>query len=104
MVYFLAGRRKCPDWLWVPPSLLFSGYQSKVVGGTKLTIYLHQMLLLRMTGAIFPLSMCLHGMYRDSCMLLDLTLRFIPADKLHAQKGQVLIRPQWKDLNIILGV
>jgi len=78
-----------------------------MVGGTKLTISLHLVLLLRMTGAMCPPPMYLHGMYRDSCMLLDLTLHFIPADRLHAQKGHcrhILMRPQWKDLNIIPGV
>jgi len=39
MVYFLAGGRKCPDWLRVPTSLLFIGYRGKVVGGIKLTIF-----------------------------------------------------------------
>jgi len=91
MVYYLAGGRKCPDWLRVPPSVLFIGYRGKVVGGMKLTI--------------FPPSSA--AVKNDwSCMLLDLTLHFIPADRLHAQKGHcchILMRPQWKDLNIIPG-
>jgi hypothetical protein len=51
---------KCPDWLWVPSSLLLNVYQGafhKVESGpdVKLTINLHLVSDLRMVGVIPPL-------------------------------------------------
>jgi hypothetical protein len=52
-----SGReRKCLDWLWSLPSLLFSGYQGSFLGvhgqGMKLTTLLHLVPRLRMNGAV----------------------------------------------------
>jgi len=33
MVQFLAGAKKCPDWLWGPPSFLLSAYQATFLLG-----------------------------------------------------------------------
>ena len=48
--------RKCPDWLWALPSLLFSGYQGSFLGvhgqGMKLNTRLHLVLWIRMNGAV----------------------------------------------------
>jgi len=48
--------RKCPDWLWGLPILLFSGYQCSFLEvhgqGMKLTIHLHLLPRIRMSGAV----------------------------------------------------
>ena len=52
---------KCPEWLWVPSSLLLNVYQgpfprAESVPDGKLTINLHLVSHLRMVGVMPPLS------------------------------------------------
>jgi hypothetical protein len=65
----------CPHWLLGLPMFLFSGHKAalvwvKAAKGLKLTTYLHEVLSLRMHGAVLPLPhMFLHGMYSDRFIL-----------------------------------
>jgi len=96
MVYFLAGRRKCPDWLRVPPNLLFSGYWGKVVGGTKLTIFPPSSAAVKNDWSYISSTHVSSGHVQGQLYVSGLDFTFIPADRLHAQKGHcchILMRP-----------
>jgi hypothetical protein len=70
------------DWLWGPPSHLFSGWQGTPLQGwsdwgMKSTMHFHLEQRLRMSGVLPPLPLCLRGMYEDRCFYFTRTNRRI---------------------------
>jgi len=68
--------QKHPDQLWGSPRLLFSGYVGAFLEvkqqGMKLTIHLHLVLMLRITGALLLLHLYAYMMW--TCKKLNFTV------------------------------